>query len=99
MDALSLKDRITQIDNETLPEAAKLANGVIANSATLVDGLIEKSAGLIGQLLDGAALEGDKLVNNGNAFLDRIEGILERGLIGKLNGNIPFEIQLKEKKN
>ncbi len=91
-DLLNLDKAITKIDNETLPDAARLANDVIANAGSVLNAAINNGAVLLAQLLGGVESERVMAMNGistvlapaieqwkrTNDVLERLAGVLER---------------------
>ncbi len=85
---------VKEIESTALPHAAQLANDIIANAAVLLTGSITALDGFRILLTQDLAT---KFVEPILAESREWRGILERGLHGTVNGNIPFEIQSKTK--
>jgi len=72
MDLLNIDKSITKIDNQVLPDAAKLANDIIANAAAAGNAAINNGAVLIAQLLGGVESEREIAMNGINKALEPV---------------------------
>jgi hypothetical protein len=91
-----LSGTIKQIDSETLPQAAQLANGIVSNAATLIDGMLTNAEACVGDAiadLDGMA---DRKLATLEKILLPINQIVSGGLhLTGTIGGIPVDLTLK----
>ena len=91
-----LSGSIKQIDSETLPQAAALANGIVSNAASLIDGMLTNAEACIADAitdLDGMA---DRKLAALEKILLPINQIVGGGLrLTGTIGGIPIDLALK----
>ena len=98
MDLINLEKTTKEIEGKALPEAADLANGVVANAAALFNGILQNTAVLSANLLSGIDAERLETMNDlkanvigplvaesqaWRAQVSRLCDILERFNLGK----------------
>ncbi len=81
-----LKDTVKQIDEETLPAAAKLANGVLTNAAGLLDGLLGNAEACVADAITQTDASAGRLVDRLETILSPVRTIVDQGLV--LEGTI-----------
>ncbi len=81
-----LKDSIRQVDEETLPAAAKLANGVIVSAASLLDGMLNSLEACVADAITQTDASAGRLVDRLETILSPVRTIVDQGLV--LEGTI-----------
>lgn len=87
---------IKQIDSETLPAAAALANGVISNAAHLLDGMLTNAEACVADAITQTDAMLDRKLETLSALLEPVRAILENGLhLTGTIGGAPVDLVLK----
>lgn len=78
MDLTGIKGAVQTINSETLPEAAALANQIVANAAALIGSTLEGIEAWANSAIERSEKAGERLMNRGAGLLheaiDRLNG-------------------------
>lgn len=87
---IGVTSSIEKIDNETMPEAARLLNDFVVNAAKVADASTNNAAILAAQLLDGFGSQGDKMNDQATALLAPVLTFLAAWCkeVSRLNDNL-----------
>ena len=81
---------VQRINDETLPEASKLANELLTHGADAANQLLTQGAAILADTLTEADAIAGRALDRAEALIDRLDGMDLKGNIG----GMPFEAQL-----